>query len=122
MPLLFLELYLLVAGIGLLVSALFVFYRDLGHVWEITLQLLFYASAIVFPFSLIPGRFRQLIAFNPVAQMIEDMRHALVTPVVPWSSDVLGGLLIVPCAAVCLLLGIGFLVFHRLTPRFGEAL
>jgi ABC-2 type transport system permease protein len=122
LPLLFLELYLLVAGIGLLISALFVFYRDLGHVWEITLQLLFYGSAIVFPFSLIPGRFRELIAFNPMAQLIEDMRHALVTPLVPWSSDVLGGLLIVPCAAVCVLLVVGYLVFHRLTPKFGEAL
>jgi ABC-2 type transport system permease protein len=122
LPLLFLELYLLVAGIGLLMSALFVFYRDLGHVWEITLQLLFYASAIVFPFSLIPERFRQLIAFNPLAQLIEDMRRVLVTSVIPWSSDVLGSLLIVPCAAVCVLFAVGFLVFHRLTPRFGEAL
>jgi ABC-2 type transport system permease protein len=121
-PLLFLELYLLVAGIGLLLSALFVFYRDLGHVWEIMLQLLFYASAIVFPFSLIPGRFRQLIAFNPLAQLLEDMRRALVTSVIPWSADVLGGLLIIPCAAVCLIFGVGFLVFHRLSPKFGEAL
>jgi ABC-2 type transport system permease protein len=122
LPLLFLELYALVAGIGLLVSALFVFYRDLGHVWEITLQLLFYASAIVFPFSLIHGTFRELIAFNPMAQIIEDMRRALVTTVEPWSSDLLGSLLAVPIIAVCLLLGVGYLVFHRLAPKFGEAL
>jgi len=121
-PLLFVELYMLVAGIGLLLSALFVFYRDLGHVWEITLQLLFYASAIVFPFSLIPSRFRQLIAFNPMAQILEDMRRALVSAVVPWSSDVLGGLLIVPCAAVCVVFVVGLLVFNRLSPKFGEAL
>jgi ABC-2 type transport system permease protein len=121
-PLLFVELYLLVAGIGLLLSALFVFYRDLGHVWEIMLQLLFYGSAVVFPFSLIPGRFRQLIAFNPLAQLLEDMRRALVTAVIPWSSDVLGGLLIVPCIAVCLIFAVGWLAFHRLSPKFGEAL
>ncbi len=122
LPLFFVELYLLVAGIGLLMSSLFVFYRDLGHVWEIILQLLFYGSAIVFPFSLIPARFRELIAFNPMAQLIEDMRHALVTPLVPWSSDVLGALLVVPCTVVVVLLVVGYLVFHRLTPRFGEAL
>ena len=122
LPLLFIELYMLVAGVGLLMSALFVFYRDLGHVWEITLQLLFYASAIVFPFSIIPRRFRQLLAFNPMGQLIEDMRRALVTSVVPWSSDILGGLLVVPLAAVCVLLAVGFLVFHKLTPKFGEAL
>ncbi len=122
LPLLFVELYLLVAGIGLLLSALFVFYRDLGHVWEITLQLLFYASAIVFPFSLIPGRFRQLIASNPLAQLIEDMRRALVTTVIPWSSDILGGFLVVPLVAVCLIFIVGLLVFLRLSPKFGEAL
>jgi ABC-2 type transport system permease protein len=122
LPLLFVELYILVAGIGLLLSSLFVFYRDLGHVWEITLQLLFYASAIVFPFSLIPGRFRLLIAFNPLAQMLEDTRRALITPVIPWSSDILGSLLIVPCAAVCLVFLVGLLVFNRLSPKFGEAL
>lgn len=121
-PLLFVELYLLTAGIGLLLSALFVFYRDLGHVWEIMLQLLFYGSAVVFPFSLIHGGFRQLIAFNPLAQLLEDMRRALVTAVIPWSSDVLGGLLIVPCVAVCLIFAVGWLAFHRLSPKFGEAL
>ena len=122
LPLLFFELYLFVVGIGMLLSALFVFYRDLGHVWEIMLQLLFYASAIVFPFGLVPQRFRLLIAFNPIAQIIEDMRRALVTPLIPWSGDVLGWLLIVPCAAVCIIFGLGFLVFHRLSPKFGEAL
>jgi len=55
LPLLFFELYLFVVGIGMLLSALFVFYRDLGHVWEILLQLLFYASAIVFPASTAAG-------------------------------------------------------------------
>jgi ABC-2 type transport system permease protein len=122
LPLLFVELYLLVVGIGMLLSALFVFYRDLGHVWEIMLQLLFYASAIVFPFGLLPVRFRLLVAFNPIAQIIEDMRRALVTPLIPWSANVLGWLVIVPCAAVCIIFGLGFLVFHRLSPKFGEAL
>ncbi|HEY8675753.1 MAG TPA: ABC transporter permease [Candidatus Dormibacteraeota bacterium] len=122
LPLLFFELYLFVVGIGMLLSALFVFYRDLGHVWEILLQLLFYASAIVFPFGLVPQRFRVLMAFNPIAQIIEDMRRALVTPLIPWSGDVLGWLLVVPCAAVCIIFGLGFLVFHRLSPKFGEAL
>jgi ABC-2 type transport system permease protein len=122
LPLLFVELYLFVVGVGMLLSALFVFYRDLGHVWEILLQLLFYASAIVFPFGLIPVRFRLLIAFNPIAQIIEDMRRSLVSPLIPWTANVLGGFLIVPVGAVLIIFGLGFLVFHRLSPKFGEAL
>jgi ABC-2 type transport system permease protein len=122
LPLLFVELYLFVVGVGMLLSALFVFYRDLGHVWEIMLQLLFYASAIVFPFSLIPPRFRLLIAFNPIAQIIEDMRRSLVSPLIPWTASILGGFLVVPIVAVVIIFGLGFLVFHRLSPKFGEAL
>jgi len=122
LPLLFVELYLFVVGVGMLLSALFVFYRDLGHVWEILLQLLFYASAIVFPFGLIPVRFRLLIAFNPLAQIIEDMRRSLVSPLIPWTANVLGGFLVVPIVAVIIIFGLGFLVFHRLSPKFGEAL
>lgn len=122
LPLLFVELYLFVVGVGMLLSALFVFYRDLGHVWEILLQLLFYASAIVFPFGLIPVRFRLLIAFNPLAQIIEDMRRSLVSPLIPWTANVLGGFIVVPVAAVVIIFGLGFLVFHRLSPKFGEAL
>jgi ABC-2 type transport system permease protein len=122
LPLLFVELYVLVAGIGLLLSALYVFYRDIAHVWEILLQILFYGSAVVFPFSLIPAKYKTLIAFNPMAQIIEDMRRALVSQVIPWSSQVLGPLLIVPIAAVLVIFGLGFIVFTRRSPHFGEAL
>jgi ABC-2 type transport system permease protein len=122
LPLTFVELYLLVLGIGLLLSALFVFYRDLLHVWEITLQLLFYGSAIVFPFILIPPRFRMLIAFNPMAQIIEDMRRSIVTTAIPWSGQILGPWTFVPLLAVATITGLGLFVFRRLTPRFGEAL
>jgi len=112
----------LVVGIGLLLSALFVFYRDLGHVWEISLQLLFYGSAIVFPLTRLSPRYRMLLAFNPMAQIIEDMRRAVVTTAIPWSGQILGRWTFVPILAVVAVLGVGVRVFRRLTPKFGEAI
>ena len=114
------ELYVVSVGVGLLLAATFVFYRDLSHVWEIGLQFLFYASAIVFPLSLVPSRYLGLVALNPMAQMIEDLRRALVSPSIQWSASLLGGLLVVPIAlsVICLLAGV--LTFRRLSPRFGE--
>jgi ABC-2 type transport system permease protein len=120
-PLLFVELYILVVGIGLLMSALFVFYRDLGHVWEIMLQLLFYASAILFPLTLIT-KYVPFAVMNPIAQIMEDIRRALITSAIPWSSSILGWLIVVPCLIVCASLAVGYLVFHRTSPRFAEAL
>jgi ABC-2 type transport system permease protein len=122
LPLLFIELYFLVVGIGLLLSALFVFYRDLGHVWEISLQLLFYGSAIVFPFTLIPKRFWTLLAFNPMAQIVEDMRRAVVTTAIPWSGQILGRWTFVPVLGVFAVFALGFAVFRRRSPRFGESI
>jgi len=122
LPLLFVELYLLILGVGLLWSALFVFYRDLGHVWEIILQLLFYGSAIVFPFILIPSRWQPWIALNPLAQIVEDMRRALVSTTIPWSSGILGSRLAIPVIGVLVLFALGAYTFRRLTPKFGEAL
>jgi ABC-2 type transport system permease protein len=121
-PLLLLELYVLVLGVAMLLSALFVFYRDLGHIWEILLQLLFYGSVIVFPFTLIPVRFQAWVALNPMAQIVEDVRRALVSTQIPWTASILGFKFIIPILGVFLVLGVGALTFRTLSPRFGEAL
>jgi len=130
---LLIELYALVIGISLLLSALFVFYRDLGHIWEIFTQLLFYGSAVVFPLSLRgavvngvlqPIALMNLIALNPVTQIIEDVRHALVTqdPRVPWTATLLGARILLPIAVTVTVAVVGLAVFQRLAPRFSENL
>jgi len=126
-PLLYIELAALVLGLLLLLSALFVFFRDLGHIWEILSLVLFYASAIVFPFLTIKGKSPKLAdiaGLNPIAQIVQDLRHALVAdvPVIPWMGGIIGPLAIIPIAITIVVLVIGFLVFHKLTPRFAESL
>jgi ABC-2 type transport system permease protein len=122
---LLIELYALVIGISLILSALFVFYRDLGHIWEIFTQLLFYGSAVVFPLSrdILHSKV-ELVALNPVAQIIEDLRHALVTqdPRVPWTATILGRATPVPLLIVVAVLVIGVVLFRRLAPHFSESL
>lgn len=120
------ELTLLATGAGLLLSALFVYFRDVGHLWEIFSQLLFYASAIVFPFKLLQrGRvLPHIVGANPVAQVIEDLRRALVIddPTVPWTVTVDGWLFVVPLVLVGATLAGGWLVFRRLSPNFAESM
>jgi len=122
-PLVLIELYALALGVSLLLASLFVFYRDLGHLWEIFMQVLFYGSAVVFPFSLLHNHVLiTLVAINPLAQIIEDLRHALITPDVPWASTLAGSLYFVPLLIVATTLIVGYRVFGRLTPRFAESL
>jgi ABC-2 type transport system permease protein len=124
-PLLLVELYALVFGLALLLSSLFVMYRDLGHIWEVGTQLMLYGSLIVYPLiPLVPQRLHTLILMNPLGQIVEDMRHALVSPGpdVPWAASVAGPLYLVPLGIVAALLVLGVLTFNRLMPRFAEYL
>jgi ABC-2 type transport system permease protein len=123
LPLFLIELYLLVLGISMLLSSLFVFYRDLGHIWDIATQLLIYASAVIFPIvPTVPERLRAWVLANPVAQIVEDVRRTLVSSKIGWTYDFMHATYIVPFAIVGILLALGFYVFNRLTPRFAEYL
>ncbi len=121
-PLLLLELVVLSLGVGMILASVFVYYRDVGYIWEILQLLLFYASAILFPLSLVPGHLQWLVALNPLSQVVEDMRRALVSSTIPWSSTVLGSKLAIPVIGVCLSLVVGVIVFRRLARHFGERL
>jgi ABC-2 type transport system permease protein len=125
-PLYYIELLVLVLGLSLLLSALFVFFRDLGHIWEIVSLVLFYGSAVVFPFARITNQtLRHIAGLNPVLQIVEDIRHSLVdsgNPLIPSMATAVGPLVIVPILGTLVVLAVGFAVFSRLTPKFAEAL
>ncbi len=124
-PLYYVELIVLVLGLSLLLSSLFVFFRDLGHIWEILSLVLFYGSGVVFPFALIQSKSHTLATIaglNPIAQIITDLRHALVDPSLPSMGSIIGPLVIIPIAISILALVVGYVVFTGLTPKFAESL
>jgi ABC-2 type transport system permease protein len=125
-PLYYLELIVLVLGLSMLLSALFVFFRDLGHIWEILTLVLFYGSAVVFPFATIQQYSKKLAdiaGLNPIAQIITDLRHVLIQPAkVPSMASMIGPLVIIPIGLSVGVFILGFAVFHKLTPRFAESL
>jgi ABC-2 type transport system permease protein len=123
-PLLLVELYVLSLGVGMLLASAFVFYRDLGHIWEVLTMVLMYACGVVFSALAIPLRWRHLYFLNPVAQIIEDLRHSLVAAKdAPWSASMLDpGLIAVPIGLSLLVFVAGLWLFRVLTPLFAESL
>jgi ABC-2 type transport system permease protein len=121
-PLYYIELGVFVLGLSLLLSALFVFFRDLGHIWEILTLVLFYGSAIIFPFNRIPAHLRDLAGLNPMAQIVEDLRYALVDSRIPSMEALIGPLVVIPIVISVMTFVLGLVVFTRLTPRFAEEL
>ena len=120
---LILELYVFMLGLSLLLSALFVQYRDVGHLWDVSANVLVYASAVVYPLALLQDHHLAFLAVNPVAQVIEDIRHAIVTPLIPWTYQVSGwGGQALTLGIIAATFGIGAAAFRTLTPRFAEYL
>jgi ABC-type polysaccharide/polyol phosphate export permease len=113
------EFYILVVGLALLLCALFPKFRDVHHIWEVFVQLGFWATPIIYPISIVPAKYHTLIFLNPAARIIQGCREALIGP----SGEFLGltNHIIIVCAAVGLF-AIGLGMFNRLSRSFAEDL
>jgi ABC-2 type transport system permease protein len=121
-PLLLLELYIFTAGLGLLMAALYVRFRDVGQIWELAAQLLFFASAIFYPIGIIPEWAQKIAFLNPFVQTMQDIRHVVLGgasgPNDLTAADVYGaGGRIIPIL-IALVVFLGALVFFRREGRY----
>jgi ABC-2 type transport system permease protein len=121
--LLIIELYVLSLGFSLLLAALYVKFRDLRPIWEVGLQLLFYASPIIYPLTIVPRKFAALMSLNPIAQIIEDSRKLLVTPKALSTVDYVSWpLALIPYIIPPAVLILGYWYFKSTAAQFAEEL
>lgn len=85
------ELFVLSLALAFFLSALFVKFRDVTYIWEVIMQAAFYATPILYPLSIIPAKASKILLLNPMAQIIQDARHVLVTPAAQTIYDFWGG-------------------------------
>ena len=132
-PLLIIELYIFALAIAFLLSTLYVRFRDIGHIWDVVMQIWFYLTPIIYPLSQIinMGGYGLLIAkslliFNPVAQIIQDARYVMVTTQTEtiWNTVGVGFplLRIIPVILILVLFIVGVAVFRKHSKRFAEEL
>lgn len=126
LPLLLLPLGLFAGGLAMLLSALFVRFRDVQPIWEVVLQVAFYGSPILYVLDQLPSdQLRHLVIwFNPLATILVQSRHSLIDENAPNSWDAAGGFeyLLIPGSIVVGLFALGFWVFNREAPRIAEEL
>lgn len=107
---------LLAAGLGAFLAALQTLLRDVEHVVQVVLTVLFYASPILYPASWIPKALDAWVRYNPLAWYSERMREILLKG----SGLVMGDLWwAIACVAV---FGAGIWFFNRLSPSFEDFL
>lgn len=115
------------SGFAMLLSALYIRYRDVKPIWEVVMQITFYASLILIPFETIHAthpRIASILACNPLATVLQEARHLTVDPAWVSASTAVGGaaLLVVPALLTIGTFGLGLWVFNREAPRIAEEL
>jgi ABC-2 type transport system permease protein len=111
-------------GIGMLLSVLYVRYRDVQPIWDVVSQMLFYASPVLYLATTVPEKYRELFMLNPIAVVLTQMRHAMVDPTAPTATTVMGSgaRVLIPLALVAAACVIGLWAFRREAPRVAENL
>lgn len=125
LPIPFALMLVFATGMAMLLSALYVRYRDIRPIWEVVLQAMFYATPILYPIEAVITRSETLatiMLLNPIAALIQESRH-LLTGAMPLS-EALGSsaLMLVPLAILVGLTWLGARVFDRMAPRAAEEL
>ncbi|KAB7468438.1 ABC transporter permease, partial [Bifidobacterium bifidum] len=129
-PLNILQLYAIALGVALVLATLYVYFRDVAHIWEVVLQAMFYATPIIYPISMVANNpefswAAKILMLNPSTQVIMDIRHNLLSPeYVPtvWSMVNNKLLCLLPYVLSAVILWLGIHVFRKYSSKFAEVL
>jgi ABC-2 type transport system permease protein len=133
LPLIILMLSVLGMGVAMLLSALFVRFRDISPIWEVLSQILFYSSPVIIPAEtvreqLAHGTANQLLyhlyTLNPLVAIFQQFRHAMINRATLSAGQIMGSwtALLEPLALVAVIFVVGFWYFNREAPHIAEDL
>ena len=129
-PINIIMLFMVAFGLSLILSTLYVKFRDISHIWEVAMQVLVYSMPIMYPISMILNvnimgfSIAKIMLMNPIAMAIQDIRHNLVSPETPtfWTIFDNHWVSLVPILIVVFLVLFGLWYFNRNSKKFAEML
>jgi lipopolysaccharide transport system permease protein len=114
LPALFLATAMTAVGVGSLIAALNVSYRDFRHLLQPLIMLWLFATPVIYPPSIVPEAWRWLLFLNPMAGIVTAIRAAWFG--LPFDLEALGLSLLVSV----MMLGIGLAYFRSVERRFAD--
>lgn len=128
LPLVIALVLVFTCGCSMLLSALYVRYRDVKPIWDVVMQALFYATPILYSLSVVIDKVgltaARILLISPLGAAIEQARHAVISPeyqsVGQVYSSTAGAL--IPISLALITFAAGLLVFVRAAPRVAEEL
>jgi ABC-2 type transport system permease protein len=127
-------LVILATGVGMLLSALYVRFRDVQPIWEVLLQLLYYGSPVMYTVQTVSTKhfhplginipYAHLIVANPLGAILTQTRKVLLQSSAPSAARALGGevRLLIPLGIVAGVFALGLWYFNREAPLISEKL
>ena len=112
-PFLIILIGFMALSFGIIISSLTTKYRDLKFLVTFGIQLMMYASPIVYPLSIVPEKYKWIIVANPVTSIIETFKYAFLG-VGEFSWLYLG----YSTLFTIILFMIGLVIFHRVEKSF----
>ena len=123
-PLIVVALFVFATAVSLLLSSLYVRFRDTAIIWSVLATALFYATPVLYPLEIAAGTFRQLLLLNPLTLLFEQARKWVIDPDAPGALKAAGGWLhlMAPVAIFLVICVLGLWYFNREAPRIAEEL
>ena len=131
LPINIIELYAVTLGLTLIMATMYVYFRDIAHIWEVLQQVIFYTMPIIYPLSYVTDRggilatLARMELLNPFAQAIQDIRHNFIAPETQptiWNQFSNPAVKAIPIVLTLLCLGLGIYLFRRNSRRFAEVM
>jgi len=120
------EMFVFALGLSFILSTVYVRLRDMNYIWEIIMQALFYASAIIYPVAMVVEKspeIAKLMLLNPIAQTVQDARFTLISDQNPTLLSMTNGnimIAMIPIVIVIASLVFGAWLFKKRSPHFAE--
>jgi lipopolysaccharide transport system permease protein len=114
-PVLTVILVLLALGLGMIFSSLNVKYRDIGYMVPYGLQLFFFITPILYPTSIIPEAYRDILGLNPMYGIVDGFRSAFL-----YSRQVNWQLILMSLIVALITLFIGIFCFNKTEREFAD--
>lgn len=113
LPLLLFYVFLFSLGLGLILSTLAVFFRDVIHIWGVITTAWMYATPIIYPISILPEAMMTFMQFNPMYYYVTYFREITMWGMTP---GLMENLICLGCGIVSLI--IGLVVFRKNEKKF----
>jgi lipopolysaccharide transport system permease protein len=112
-PVVILLMAILGLGIGLIITAATTKYRDLAFIVTFGIQLLMYATPVIYPLSAAPAKYRTIIALNPMSGLIETFRYGFLG-----TGQFYPGAFFYSVVASIIIFVLGLIVFNKVEKNF----